>query len=103
MNHLYYNKDGKIITYSEGELAELMEELTTKLLQMKKGIFKKKLKLIRKSLLKLTLIVGGGAVATIFPSFILIAVLGGVLAGVDGTKGTMKSMKKRNMKTREEK
>ena len=86
----------QIIDYSEGELIELKEELTTKLSQMKKGIFKKKLKLIGKSLLKLTLIVGGVAVAVIFPSTIVIAVLGGVLAVVDGTKGTMKSMKKTN-------
>ena len=84
----------QIITYSEGELVELKEELTTKLSQMKKGIFKKKLKLIGKSLLKLTLIVGGVAVAVIFPSTVVIAVLGGVLAVVDGTRGTMKSMKK---------
>ena len=84
----------QVIEYSEGELIELREELTSKLSQMKGGLFKKKLKLIGKSLLKLTLIVGGVAVAVIFPSTVVIAVLGGVLAVVDGTKGTMKSIKK---------
>ena len=86
----------QVIEYSECALIELKEELTSKLTQMKKGIFKKKLKLIGKSLLKLTLIVGGVAVAVMFPSAVVIAVLGGVLAVVDGTKGTVKSMKKTN-------
>ena len=84
----------QIIEYSEGELLELKEELTTKLSQMKKGIFKKKLKLIGKSLLKLTFIAGGVTVVILFPSAIVIAIVGGVLAVVDGSKGPMKSLKK---------
>ena len=84
----------QIIEYSEGELAELKEDLTTKLSQMKKGIFKKKLKLIGKSLLKLTLIAGGVTVVILFPSTIVIAIVGGVLAVVDGSKGSLKSLKK---------
>ena len=84
----------QIIEYSEGELIELKEDLTSKLSKMKKGIFIKKLKLIDKSLLKLTFIAGGVTVAVLFPSTLVIAVLGGVLAVVDGSKGTMKSLKK---------
>ena len=84
----------QIIKYTEGQLIELKEEMTSKLSQMKKGIFIKKLKLIGKSLLKLTFIAGGVTVAVLFPSTLVIAVLGGVLAVVDGSKGTMKSLKK---------
>lgn len=55
---------------------------------------KKKLKLVGKSLLKLTLIVGGVAVSIVFPSAIVSIVLGGVIAVLDESKGTVKSLKK---------
>ena len=82
------------INFTEEELAELKEELTTELSKMKGNTKRKKLKLIGKTLLKLILIAGGVTVAIIFSSTIVIAVLGGVVAVLDGGKGTIKTLRK---------
>ena len=84
----------QIINFTEDELTELKEELTTELSKMKGNTRRKKLKLVGKMLLKLILIAGGVTVAIVFPSTIVIAVLGGVVAVLDGGKGTIKTLKK---------
>ena len=61
---------------------------------MKGSTRRKKLKLVGKTLLKLVFIGGGVAVAIIFPSAVVLAVLGGVVAVLDGGKGTIKSLRK---------
>ena len=84
----------QIINFTEEELTELKEELTTELSKMKGNTRRKKLKLVGKTLLKLILIGGGVAVAIVFPSTIVLAALGGVVAVLDGGKGTIKTLKK---------
>ena len=84
----------QIINFTEEELTELKEELTTELSKMKGNTRRKKLKLIGKTLLKLILIAGGVTVAIVFPSTIVLAALGVVVAVLDGGKGTIKSLKK---------
>ena len=84
----------QIINFTEEELTELKEELTTELSKMKGNTRRKKLKLVGKTLLKLILIAGGVTVAIVFPSTIVLAVLGGVVAVLDGGKGTIKTLKK---------
>ena len=84
----------RIVNFTEEELAELKEELTTELSKMKGNTRRKKLKMVWKTLLKLIFIAGGVTVAIVFPSAIVIAVLGGVVAVLDGGKGTVKSLRK---------
>ena len=84
----------QIINFTEEELMELKEELTTELSKMKGNTRRKKLNVVGKTLLKLIFIGGGVAVAIVFPSAIVLAVLGGVVAVLDGGKGTIKSLKK---------
>ena len=72
----------QIINFTEEELTELKEELTTELSKMKGNTRRKKLKLFGKTLLKLVFIAGGVTVAILFPSTIVIAVLGGVGCGI---------------------
>ena len=84
----------QIINFTEEELTELKEELTTELSKMKGNTRRKKLKLVGKTLLKLILIAGGVTVAIAFPSTIVLAALGGVVAVLDGSKGTIKTVKK---------
>ena len=93
----------QIINFTEEELTELKEELTTELSKMKGSTRRKKLKLFGKTLLKLVFIGGGVAVAIIFPSAVVLAVLGGVVAVLDGGKGAVKSLKKVKRKLRPEK
>ena len=81
----------QIINFTEEELTELKEELTTELSKMKGNTRRKKLKLVGKTLLKLIFIGGGVAVAIIFPSAV---VLGGVVAVLDGGKGAVRSLRK---------
>ena len=83
----------RIVNFTE-ELAELKEELTTELSKMKGNTRRKKLKMVGKTLLKLIFIAGGVTVAIVFPSAIVIAVLGGVVAVSDGGKGIVKSLRK---------
>ena len=61
---------------------------------MKGNTRRKKLKLVGKTLLKLICIGGGVAVAIVFPSTIVLAALGGMVAVLDGGRGTIKSLKK---------
>ena len=61
---------------------------------MKRNTKRKKLKLVGKTLLKLILIAGGVTVAIVFPSTIVLAALGGVVAVLDGSKGTIKTIRK---------
>ena len=84
----------QIINFIEEELTELKEELTTELSKMKGNSRRKKLKLVGKTLLKLIFIGGGVAVAIVFPSAIVLAVLGGLVVVLEGGKGTIKSLKK---------
>ena len=84
----------RIINFTEEELMELRNELTTELSKMKGNTRRKKLKLVGKTLLKLIFIAGGVTVAIVFPSTIIIAVLGGIVAVLDGGKGTIKLLKK---------
>ena len=49
----------QIINFTEKELTELKEELTTELFKMKGNTKRKKLKLVGKTLLKLIFIAGG--------------------------------------------
>ena len=84
----------QIINFTEEELTELKEELTTELSKMKGGTRRKKLKLVGKTLLKLVFIGGGVAVAIIFPFAVVLAVLGGVVAVLDEGKGAVKSFRK---------
>ena len=84
----------QIINFTEEELTELKEELTTELSKMKGNTRRKKLKLVGKTLLKLIFIGGGVAVAIVFPSAMVLAALGGVVAVLDGGKGTIKSLRK---------
>lgn len=76
----------QIINYTEEELTELRDELTTELSKMKGSTRRKKLKIIGKTLVKLVLIAGGVTVAILFPSTIVLAALGGVVAVLDGSK-----------------
>ena len=64
----------QIINFTEEELTELKEELTTELSKMKGSTRRKKLKLVGKTLLKLVFIGGGVTVAIIFPSAVVLAV-----------------------------
>ena len=64
----------QIINFTEEELTDLKEELTTELSKMKGNTRRKKLKLVGKTLLKLILIAGGVTVAIVFPSTIVLAV-----------------------------
>ena len=82
----------QIINFTEEELTELKEELSTELSKMKGNTRRKKLKLVGKTLLKLIFIGGGVEVVIVFPS--AIAALGGVVAVLDGGRGTIKSLKK---------
>ena len=84
----------QIINFTEEELTELKEELTTELSKMKGNTRRKKLKLVGKTLLKLIFITGGVTVAIVFPSTIVLAALGGVVAVLDGGKGTIKTLGK---------
>ena len=84
----------QIINFTEEELTELKDELTSELSKMKGNTNKKKIKLIGKTLLKLILIAGDVTVAIVFPSTIVLAVLGGVVAVLDGGKGTIKTFRK---------
>ena len=84
----------QIINFTEEELTGLKEELTTELSKMKGDTKKKKLKLVGKTLLKLIFFAGGVTVAIVFPSTIVLAALGGVVAVLDGGKGTIKTIKK---------
>ena len=84
----------QIINFTEEELTELKEELATELSKMKRGTRRKKLKLVGKTLLKLVFIGSGVAVAIIFPSAVVLAALGGVVAVLDGGKGTIRSLRK---------
>ena len=61
---------------------------------MKGNTKRKKLKLVGKTLLKLILIAGGVTVTIVFPSTIVLAALGGVVAVLDGSKGTIKTFRK---------
>ena len=61
---------------------------------MKGNARRKKLKLVGKTLLKLSFIAGSVTVAIVFPSTIALAALGGVVAVLDGSKGTIKTVKK---------
>ena len=74
-----------IINFTEEELTALKEELTTELSKMKGKTNKKKVKFVRKTLLKLIFIAGGVTVAIVFPSTVVIAVLGGMVAILDGS------------------
>ena len=71
----------RIINFTEEELTELSK--------MKGNTRRKKLKLVGKTLLKLIFIAGGVTVAIVFPSTIVIAVLGGIVAVLDGCKGRL--------------
>ena len=84
----------QIINFTEEELTELKEELTAKLSKMKGNTKRKKLKLVGKTLLKLILIAGGVTVAIVFPSTIVLAALRGVVAVLDGSKGTIKTLRR---------
>lgn len=84
----------QIINFTEEELTELRNELSSELSEMKKKTNKKKLKLVGKSLLKLTLIVGGVTVAILFPSTIVLSALGGAVAILYGGRGSAKTLKK---------
>ena len=84
----------QIINFTEEKLTELKEELTTELSKMKGNTRRKKLKLVGKTLLKLIFIAGGVTVAIVFPSTIVLAVLGGMVEVLDGSKGTIKTIRK---------
>ena len=89
----------QIIDNLDREILEYKEDLS----QWKKRIFKKKLKLIVKSLLKLTLIGGGVTLVILFPSAMVIAIVGGVFALVDGSDGSIKYLKKTKNDNKERK
>ena len=74
----------QIVNFTVEELEELKDELTVELAKMRGKTNKKKMKLIRKSVLKFFLIAGGVTVAIVFPSTIVMAVLGGMVAFLDG-------------------
>ena len=82
----------QIVNFTIEELEELKNELTVELAKMKGKTNKKKMKLIRKSVLKFFLIACGVTVAIVFPSTIVIAVLRGMVAFLDGR--AIKSIKK---------
>ena len=88
------NKMEHIINFTEEELTELKEELTTELSKMKRKTNKKKMKFVGKTLLKLIFIAGGVTVAIVFPSTVVIAALGGMVAVLDGSKGAFKTIRK---------
>ena len=82
----------QIVNFTVEKLEELKNELTVELAKMKGKTNKKKMKLIGKSVLKFFLIAGGVTVAIFFPSTVVIAVLGGIVAFLDGR--AIKSIKK---------
>ena len=52
------------------------------------------MKFVGKTLLKLIFIAGGVTVAIVFPSTVVIAVLGGMVAVLNGSKGATKTIRK---------
>ena len=72
----------------------LLYSAVYQLSKMKGNTKRKKLKLVGKTLLKLILIAGGVTVTIVFPSTIVLAALGGVVAVLDGSKGTIKTFRK---------
>ena len=89
---------------SDTELQNLKEVITNTLGNMKSDIKKKKLKVLGKTLLSSLIIVGGVAVAIVFPSPIVLAALGGAATLITGNNEVIKQVKniKKKSKVRKE-
>ena len=80
-------------TFTESELVTLRDDVEKALSTMRKQLARKKFKIFGKTLLSVVLVAGGVAVAIVFPSPIIVAVLGGAAAIVGGQNGMISDMK----------
>ena len=82
-----------VSTFTESELATLKDDVEKVLSTMRKQLARKKLKIFGKTLLSVVLVAGGVALVIVFPSPIMVAVLGGAAALIGGQNGTISDMK----------
>ncbi len=84
---------------TDADLQRMKEAITQTVSNAKSDIRKRKLKIFERTLLSSLIIIGGVAVAIVFPSPVVIAALGGavtLIAGNNGVTSQLRNIKKKS-------